>query len=585
MLEDTPQRWHPKATSVPSASGPLADDLVCEIYHTALNPDQYERLVDAGLDALARIETIGLAPDPLSSARHVAQAGSILGTSAPYPEIERLFTLYRHLPALLTSATGQVLHANPGAMALLDGASSLPSGPGDLSGKLSGTVMRRIPVSYEGAQDCLFTVLFDRASQARLAAQLAGTFDLTAAERDVLALSLQCLGRKEIANRRGVSPETVKKQIERILAKTGAASQQELSLMSAALWRDTAAPAPPWPQPEAPAMPPEANTVQAQAGPLPYFPDERQIFAAGRCISYRIFGDPQGQPVLAFHGTYGFCCWPHAAEQEALRRGWRVIVPIRPGYGNTTGAEEALNPQRIFDDIIAIFAQEGVGCAPLVTLENDSFLGFAFARAHPDRVSALIAFAGVLPVTRKAQYGRMDKWHRFVVGTAHYTPALIPLVAQGGFHFAARIGREEFVRQVYADSPPDVAVLQDPAARAAILDGTRIALSPRHLAHRAYAQEMRAFASGDWSDSVAAARGRFPVTFINGATDPIAPPETIAEFREDYPWINFELHENAGQFVFFSHWPRLFAHLSAQAAPPRPVRAASQHSVNSPTGV
>ncbi|MFD2173230.1 helix-turn-helix transcriptional regulator [Rhodobacter lacus] len=560
MFEEAPNRWqHPHWQP-----GPGSGDLLCEIYHTALNPEDYERLVDTGLGALAlnapekRPEGFPERPrerliDPMMAARHVAQAGTILGQSAPFPEVERLFTLYRHLPALLIAPDGVVLRANAQAAARVPGMARLPADFAQ-TGSLAGTVTRRIPLRYEGTQEAVFMVLFDPESQTRLAAELAASFDLTAAEADVLRLSLQCLGRKEIAQRRGVSPETVKKQIERILTKTGAGSQMELSQIGAALWRDPAPPAPGVAAPEGPA--------------LPYFPDERSLLHAGRRVSYRVFGAPEGQAVVFFHGTFGFCRWPQAAEAEAARRGLKVIVPIRAGYGNSAPVPAgAAMPAAIFADIAAILAQEGVTRAPVVTLENDSALGFGFARAFPELVTGLIAFAGVLPVTRKVQYRRMDKWHRFVVGSAHYTPVLLPLVAQGGFHFAARIGREEFVRRVYAGSPPDVALLADPSAREAILDGTRVALSPRHLAHRAYALEMRAFARGAWARAVTALRDRLPVVFVNGATDPIAPPPTIAEFRADYPWITFELHEDAGQFVFFRHWARLFVHLAEMMAP------------------
>ncbi|RAP41918.1 hypothetical protein BYZ73_08180 [Rhodovulum viride] len=459
-----------------------------------------------------------------------------------------------------------VLRANGEADALLgadaacpgrDGASGpacATAGPGRqaqaqrlLQGRLPGSLVRRIPVTLEGTQPCDFVILFDRAVNTRVARDIAAAFDLSEAETEVLGLSLQCLSRKEIAARRGVSPETVKKQSERIFAKTGARSQLELTLISASMYRDPAAPVRP-------------GRPDLRACALPYFPDERVLCDGRRTVTYRVFGDAEGQPVLFLHGTYGFCLWPEQAEREAARRGYRVIVPIRPGYGNTTGTAPGDGVlTRIFDDIRQILDREGVRAASVVTLENDSFLGFAFANRCPDRVRALIAFAGVLPMTREVQYRRMDKWHRFVVGTAHYTPALIPLVARAGFHYAARIGREDFVRQVYGDSPPDLRVMADAATREVILAGTRVALSPRHLAHRAYAQEMREFARGDWTEAVEAVRNRrLPVRFVNGTTDPIAPPETVQEFREDYPWIDFELHDDAGQFIFFSHWPRLF---------------------------
>jgi len=557
-------------------------DFICEIYDAALNPERYECLVDAWDKALAGASNLDTPPlDPQAARRHVGQAERIFDSGTPFPHIEKLFAVYDHLPAFLISDDGVMLRANARADALLGAGAACPSVRGRfeprganqpdtrnrsarqlLDGNLPGSVVRRMPVEFEEAKPCSFVILFDRAANSRVAGQIARAFDLTEAEEAVLGLSLQGLSRKQIAAQRGVSPETVKKQTERVFAKTGAQSQLELTLISASMYRDA--------QPAAQPSP----GLDVRACALPYFDDERVLCDGSRVVTYRCFGDPDGTPLLFFHGTYGFCRWPAAAEQEAARRGYRVIVPVRPGYGNTTGAEQGQDVlSRIFEDICLILDREGAGAATLVSLENDSFLAFSFAERFPRRTSGIIAFAGVLPMTREIQYRRMDKWHRFVVGTARYTPSLIPLVVRGGFNFAARIGREEFVRQVYGSSPPDLAVMNDPAAREAILAGTRVAVSPRHLAYRAYAQEMREFARGEWKPAVEATRNRLPVYFINGTTDPIAPPETVEEFREDYPWITFELHEDAGQFVFYSHWPRLFAALAETAGCPQQASA------------
>ncbi|ARE38845.1 Transcriptional regulator, LuxR family/hydrolase, alpha/beta fold family [Rhodovulum sp. P5] len=563
----------------------VESDLICEIYGTALNPERYERLVDSWEKALAVASPLAGSPlDPQAASRHVGQAERIFDTTTPFPEIDKLFAVYEHLPALLLSKDGVVLRANPKAQSLLapdttcqaqsradrprDAGQERRTAQGLLRGKLPGSVVRRLPVDIEGSTACEFVILFDRAAISRVAGQIARAFDLTAAEQEVLGLSLQGLSRKEIAVHRDVSPETVKKQTKRIFDKTGAQSQLELTLISASMYRDP------------PLADPSVGGGKGRACALPFFDDEELICDGSRTVTYRAFGAPGGETLLFFHGTYGFCQWPALAEKEAARRGYRVIVPIRPGYGNTSGREAGEDVlDRIFEDILLILDRETAGKVTLVSLENDSFLAFCFAERFPGRVAGLVAFAGVLPMTREVQYSRMDKWHRFVVGTARYTPSLIPLVARGGFHFAARIGREEFVRQVYGSSRPDVAVMADATAREAILTGTRVAVSPRHLAHRAYAQEMCEFARGDWKRAVQATRDTIPVRFINGATDPIAPPETVAEFREDYPWITFEVHEDAGQFIFFSHWSRLFPALADTVLPQKAVMGAGRHSV------
>ena len=51
-----------------------------------------------------------------------------------------------------------------------------------------------------------------------------------------------------------------------------------------------------------------------------------------------------------------------------------------------------------------------------------------------------------------------------------------------------------------------------------------------------------------------AMQGSVPVYFLNGMQDPEVPPETLAEHRRDYPWINFRVYPDAGQLVFFLKW-------------------------------
>ena len=585
----------PSAPRPPAASAEaLAGDLVAELYGAAVDPRGFERLVDAwDRAAAAPAPAAGIfAPLPAAIARrHAAQAERIYEAGAAYPAVERLFTLHDHLPAFLLAGDGAVLRANAKAEALLSGLSPAErrsriaalQAPGPAPTPAAGGIARRVSVPLDGEPPATFAALFDPADTARAAERMGAAFGLTEAETAVLALSLQALPRKRIALIRGVSPETVKKQIERVLAKTGAGNRAELTLFGAAMQLDAAqeealaeaeaqariaAPegAPPGTPDGTPPGTPDtpAGACRAPArprgAPLPYFADERALIHEGRAVTWRSFGDPGGAPLLFFHGTYGFCRWPAAAEAEAARRGVRAIIPIRPGYGGTDPGPDGARPEaRIFADIDLILAAEGVA-APVhvVSLENDSWLALSWAAQAPARAARITAFAGVLPITRDAQFRRMDKWHRVVVGAARHTPALLPVIVRGGFHFAARAGREAFVARVYDGSPPDRALMRRPEAREAILSGARIAMSPRRLAHRAYAAEMIAFARGDWAAAVAALEGRVPVRFVNGATDPIAPPETIGEFRADHPWISFELHEDAGQFVFFSHWRRMF---------------------------
>lgn len=56
----------------------------------------------------------------------------------------------------------------------------------------------------------------------------------------------------------------------------------------------------------------------------------------GRSLAYAEFGDPDGQPVLFFHGTPGYRLNPWTTSAELRSLGVRLIALDRPGVGRST---------------------------------------------------------------------------------------------------------------------------------------------------------------------------------------------------------------------------------------------------------
>jgi pimeloyl-ACP methyl ester carboxylesterase len=56
----------------------------------------------------------------------------------------------------------------------------------------------------------------------------------------------------------------------------------------------------------------------------------------GRSLAYAEFGDPDGRPVLFFHGTPGYRLNPWIADAELRSLGVRLIALDRPGVGRST---------------------------------------------------------------------------------------------------------------------------------------------------------------------------------------------------------------------------------------------------------
>ncbi len=371
-------------------------------------------------------------------------------------------------------------------------------------------------------------------------------FDLTRAETEVVRAMAEGQSLADIATDRGRSLDTIRAQLKSIMSKTETRTQAELvrltlSTMEMTHFSDVAI----------------ANVPQNSTGfdtlvPRPF---QRITTADGRRLDYLILGDPHGLPIFFFPLDYGLVRWPASAEAEAARRGIRIVVPIRPGYGNSTSLPKGTPYMaQLVDDMIALMDHLGIRRMPFVTMGGDSLIAMALHAAYPERINALIACAGVLPMTRRVQYERMDKWHRFILAGARYTPHLLPFMVKAGFALARRLGKRGFVHAVYGDSKADVATFEIPEVFEAMVCGSEVSLSETHSAHDAFSREVIHHETTDWTAEVAALKGSIPVHFLNGLQDPQVPPGTLAEFREDYPWIDFRVYPDAGQLLFFLKW-------------------------------
>lgn len=375
---------------------------------------------------------------------------------------------------------------------------------------------------------------------------LRNAFELTPAETEVIRALAEGQQLAEIAEARGRSIDTVRAQLKSIMSKTATRSQTELvrlTLSTMEMAHFTG---------EATAALPATSTG---FGSLETRPFQTMTLPDGRRMDYLELGAPAGRPCLFLPLDYGLVRWPASAEAEAARRGIKVIVPVRAGYGASDPVPRG-QPylETLADDTDHLLMHLGLGRLPVVTLGGDSMKAAILHARHPQRVAALIACAGVLPATRSEQYERMDKWHRFILAGARYTPHLLPFMVKAGFALARRLGKRGFVHAVYGKSRADVATFEIIEVYEAIVVGSDTALSDTHSAHEAFSREVIGHETGDWQWVVEGMRGSVPVHFLNGLQDPQVPPETLAEHQRAHDWIDFRVYPDAGQLVFFLKW-------------------------------
>ncbi|QBF30488.1 LuxR C-terminal-related transcriptional regulator [Thalassococcus sp. S3] len=390
---------------------------------------------------------------------------------------------------------------------------------------------------------------------------LSDAFGLSPSETLVIRGLVEASTLKEIALQRGRSVETIRTQLKAIFQKTQTHGQTELIRVCLSLMDIVAV------TEAAMDRVPTSSRGCARLAPRPF---RRLTLPDGRHFDYLILGDPSGQPLLFLPLDYGFVRWPAGAEAAAARRGWRIIVPVRAGFGASTPISRDIAPEaygsKLGADVHHLLDHLDVACCPILGMGSDSWYAHHIAALRPKRITGILMAAGALPMTRAAQYERMGKWHRFINANALYAPKVFPFMVKAGFSLARRIGQRNFLHAVYAGSPADLAIVEDPEVLEAILSGTEVALSKAHSAHRAFAREIIA-QTLDWSPMVRACRA-IPTRFLMGDQDEHAPPATVGEWEADWPHIRFERIEGAGYLLFFRHWPTLLDRLEEMMADP-----------------
>ncbi|WP_225030208.1 LuxR C-terminal-related transcriptional regulator [Xinfangfangia pollutisoli] len=365
-------------------------------------------------------------------------------------------------------------------------------------------------------------------------------FGLTGAEVDIVRGITLGLPVKDIAEARGRSAETVRTQLRSILAKTETHSQSELVRVVLGLMDVAMIPIEP--------LEPVAEMGRLEPRPLHWLRISEE-----RRLTWIEFGDPAGRPVLFMHLDYGLIRWPASAERAARRRGLRVIVPVRAGYGKTDLHPKGADHLRgVTLDYAAVLDHLGIRGAVVVPQGADLRFAMNLANQRPDLVCGILGCACQLPIRTAAQYDRMDKWQRFILANARYAPKILPFLVQAGFSLARRLGKDSFFRTVNGGSPADIETFAQPEVREAVLEGSEVCLARKWSAHEAFTRECIG-SEKDWSDVVHACK--VPVLLLEGDQDPQAPVLTIRELAEAYPHVEIRFLPFTGQLLFFAQWP------------------------------
>jgi len=192
----------------------------------------------------------------------------------------------------------------------------------------------------------------------------------------------------------------------------------------------------------------------------------------GRRLCWAVFGDPDGSPVLWFHGTPGNRTQiPPATAREAAVLGIKLVCIARPGVGRSSDTAypsfAASAP-----DVMAVADDFGARRFSIAALSGGGPYALACAHQFPERVGAVAILGGVCPVTGPdaAQGGIVQLSSRFnsilatlrvpLSGTVRAAVGLMGPISHAAYRGFARI-MPEGDQRVFADPEVEAMFVRD----------------------------------------------------------------------------------------------------------------------------
>lgn len=547
-------------------------DFVDHVYEATVLPDRFDalilqwdaRLAQTGDDLEHRLANV--CSEPFT--RHLQRAIAILD-SLNFFEFEQLDKNLGALsnPALVFAPGGAVVASNQAArsvFALYPGGSirTLAIDPRDLGqliervahlGSQSGSqgeVLRCRSLGgrrdfhvhlrpIDGGQGLkhVLVVSSEMPWNDAVAGTLGRAFGLTEAEVAVVQRLHGGASVGEIALETGRRESTIRSQLHAILGKTGTQSQAEVLRLVSLLHTSMA-----------------INVEHGRHAPpsqIEEAPSRRVKLSDGRKLTVLRFGDPEGRTVIWLQSQLGLFTPTRTGEADLRRRGIRVLVPIRAGYGLSDPLPQGRDVLDVaVEDLLAVMDCLKIARAPVVALIDDIWIALALARRAPDRVAQVIGISAGFPIMRSEHYRRLHPVGRFFRVCARHAPQLLPFLLRLIRARMIRTGLDSHAR-ANLRSPADLAAMNDPEIFEAWMAGFTYLYSTLSTPEAALCAELKRF-HRDWPRELGEVAG--PVTLLHGEEDGNNPFETAQEIAESYGGWRFLSRAHAGQLAVYTCW-------------------------------
>lgn len=274
--------------------------------------------------------------------------------------------------------------------------------------------------------------------------------------------------------------------------------------------------------------------------------DVTVVDAKGSTVGYYEFGDPDGKPVLAFHGTPACGAGFAFADAPARARGLRVIAPDRPGVGRSSRRASWL--VRDYPAMVAAFAD---------AMHIDRFGVWGYSGGGPyavacvatlgNRVSAAAVASGMGEVGVFARPRDFEKTDRQMLSLAVKHPTIARRVMGASGWLAKKSPKSamrSFVKQLDDSDRAVLATLGEPQQVMALF--TRAFQNGAHGVVADYAAIARPWGCDLWA-------AKLPITVWQGTDDRMVPVHHAEQLAARLPKATLKLWDGEGHLGTITH--------------------------------
>ena len=291
------------------------------------------------------------------------------------------------------------------------------------------------------------------------------------------------------------------------------------------------------------------------SGSRSHSPTVREIGRSnGRVLGVCEYGDPQGFPVLAFHGIPGTRLMFRPTDEIARRLGLRIIAPDRPGFGCSTPQPER-TLQDWPQDVDAILNAYEIDRFSLIGVSGGSPFATVTAAHYGDRVAAMILIGPMGPIADlKGRVATSRLARVFFLGFPT-VPGLLRgtlMPANALFRVSPSLQFEIFLQALPA---VDRVILRRPGRKAQVIEDVRESLKQDGEGMRS---DLRIY-SRPWNVDYAAIRAS--TVLWQGLGDTVVPVEVALGLGELIPGCRVVSIPNAGHFWIYDNIENVLSEL------------------------